>query len=113
MALGYVSVTSLALWHGLVGWRLLLDPTAPKSLKPRRRRRRATDKDKDQEDVDHRDGQGLLVGRSWQVAYVAAVSSVGVGVARIVTTSGVPPKWLHVGWENVLRRGWAQRALVR
>ncbi|GAA5888230.1 hypothetical protein JCM6882_000330 [Rhodosporidiobolus microsporus] len=99
-AAGYASVTLLAAYHGLVGWRVLLDPTAPRSLKPRRRR------------AGEKDGWSRTVtrGREWQAAWVALVAGVGVGTARIAGYLGAErsvrlPEFVARRMDFVLRKG--------
>ncbi|GAA6063447.1 hypothetical protein JCM10212_005620 [Sporobolomyces blumeae] len=103
----YASLASIATYHALVGWRLLLFPTAPRSLAPSRprsdrplsRRRRVTK------------------GREWQAGWCALVVGLGVGTARIagrlggeriVGTGGKvggTPDWILKRMDVVLRRG--------
>ncbi|GAA5833319.1 hypothetical protein JCM11251_005202 [Rhodosporidiobolus azoricus] len=99
-AVGYASVTLLASYHGLVGWRILLDPTAPRSLAPRRRR------------SGEKDGlrQKITMGREWQATWVALVAGVGVGTARIAGYLGAErsvklPDFVARRMEHVLRKG--------
>ncbi|GAA5852986.1 hypothetical protein JCM5353_001133, partial [Sporobolomyces roseus] len=98
--LSYASLASLATYHALVGWRILLDPTAPRSLQPKRpkagppsRRRKITK------------------GREWQAVWTAVVVGLGVGTARIAgglggERIGTNPEWIAKRMDYVLRRGW-------
>ncbi|GEM11577.1 hypothetical protein Rt10032_c16g5594 [Rhodotorula toruloides] len=60
-AVCYAAVVGLGTYHGLVGWRILLDPTAPRSLAPSRRRPGGKDRR-----VPH--------GKEWQAAWVTLVA---------------------------------------
>ncbi|GAA6011531.1 hypothetical protein JCM11491_004678 [Sporobolomyces phaffii] len=92
-AASYAALTALAVYHALVGLRILADPTAPRSLAPKRRRR----------------SRGR--GRAWQAAWTAVVVGVGVGTARIAGAFGAErigthPDWIAKRMDYVLRRGW-------
>ncbi|GAA5862123.1 hypothetical protein JCM8547_007746 [Rhodosporidiobolus lusitaniae] len=97
---GYAGVTLLGTYHALVGWRILLDPTAPRSLASRRKRagekvswvRRLTGK------------------REWQAAWVALVAAIAGGTARIAGFAGGErsvkvPEFVARRMQYVLRRG--------
>jgi len=98
--LSYASLASLATYHALVGWRILLDPTAPRSLQQKRpkagpisRRRKITK------------------GREWQAVWTALVVGLGVGTVRIAgglggERIGTNPEWIAKRMDYVLRRGW-------
>ncbi|GAA6000986.1 hypothetical protein JCM10207_007360 [Rhodosporidiobolus poonsookiae] len=97
----YAGVTLLATYHGLVGWRILLDPTSPRSLKPRRKR--AGEKDS---------VLGRALRRGWQASWIVLVSSVGVGAARIAGYLGGErtvkiPEFVARRMDLVLRKGFA------
>ncbi|SCV69506.1 BQ2448_2526 [Microbotryum intermedium] len=101
--IGYAGVAGLGVYHALAGIRVMSDPTAPRSLRPRSRAR---------SDEDGEAGEGLaeaqLGRRAWQVAYVSIVTTMGVGVARIaMSTSGAGkvPVWLVGKYDRVLRQG--------
>ncbi|BGP13982.1 hypothetical protein JCM10213_005568 [Rhodosporidiobolus nylandii] len=102
-AISYAAVTGLATYHGLVGWRILLDPTAPRSLKPRRRR------------AGEKDGLRRKVtgGREWQATWVALVAGVSVGTARIAGYLGGErtvkvPRFVAERMDYVLRKGFGK-----
>ncbi|GAA5900475.1 uncharacterized protein JCM6883_002856 [Sporobolomyces salmoneus] len=100
--LSYASLASIATYHALVGLRILSDPTAPRSLAPKRpkvgppsRRRRITK------------------GREWQAVWMAVVVGLGVGTARIAgklggegIVRGGNPDWIARRMEYVLKKGW-------
>jgi hypothetical protein len=99
-ALSYTGVTLLATYHGLLGWRILLDPTAPHSLSPRRKR------------AGEKDGlrRKITRGREWQAAWLALVTGVAVGTARIAGHLGGEknvkvPDFVARRMEFVLRKG--------
>ncbi|GAA6026931.1 hypothetical protein JCM8097_005973 [Rhodosporidiobolus ruineniae] len=99
-AFAYTATTLLATYHGLVGWRVLLDPTAPRSLAPRRKR------------AGEKVGflRRLTGRREWQAAWVALVAGVAVGTARIAGYLGGErtvkvPEFVARRMEYVLRRG--------
>jgi succinate dehydrogenase/fumarate reductase cytochrome b subunit len=87
--IAYGLLASLATYHALVGLRILWDPTAPRSLMPRRSDRK----------------KGVTRGRGWQVGMVGIVGGVGLGVARIAG-SGKGPEWIGKRYAGVLRQGW-------
>lgn len=101
--LSYASLASIATYHALVGLRILYDPTAPRSLQPKRpkvgppsRRRRITK------------------GREWQAVWMSVVIGLGVGTARIAgwlggERIGENPEWIAKKMDYVLRRGWGLR----
>ncbi|KDE02926.1 hypothetical protein MVLG_06551 [Microbotryum lychnidis-dioicae p1A1 Lamole] len=98
---GYVGVAGLGVYHALAGIRVMADPTAPGSLRPQSRAR-----------SDPEDGEGWAVAhpgrRAWQIAYVAIVTTIGAGVARIaLSTSGAGkvPVWLMGKYDRVLQQG--------
>ncbi|GAA5931650.1 uncharacterized protein JCM15063_001527 [Sporobolomyces koalae] len=98
--MAYASLASIATYHAIVGIRILSDPTAPRSLQPKRpksgpesRRRR------------------LTRGREWQAVWIAVVTGVGIGTARIAGYLGGErivgtPNWIHSRMDHVLRKGW-------
>lgn len=88
--LAYSSLTTLATYHTLVGIRVLLDPTAPKSLMPSRR------------------SQGRKTRRGWQVGFVGAVAGVGLGLAKLAVGGKKVkgPEWIGKKYDGVLRQGW-------
>ncbi|GAA5996346.1 uncharacterized protein JCM10292_007548 [Rhodotorula paludigena] len=103
-AASYAALTALATYHGLVGWRILLDPTSPRSLRPARR---------------YPGQKGSRVrkvtgGREWQAAWVGLVAGVAMGTARIAGFLGgekggvALPAFVAKRMEYVLRRGFAQ-----
>ncbi|EGU12392.1 Proteophosphoglycan ppg4 [Rhodotorula toruloides ATCC 204091] len=99
-AVCYAAVVGLGTYHGLVGWRILLDPTAPRSLAPSRRRPGGKDR-------------RVLHGREWQAAWVTLVAGVSVGAARIAGYLGGErsvrvPDFVVKRMDFVLRRGFAQ-----
>ncbi|GAA5970198.1 hypothetical protein JCM11641_000307 [Rhodosporidiobolus odoratus] len=101
-ALSYAAITLLTTYHGLVGWRILLDPTAPRSLKPRRKR--AGEKGSLRKKVTR--------GREWQVGWIALVAGVGIGTVRIAGHLGGErvklPQFVASRMEYVLKKGfWA------
>ncbi|GAA5902760.1 hypothetical protein JCM5296_001274 [Sporobolomyces johnsonii] len=100
-ALTYAGVAGLAAYHGLVGWRILLDPTAPRSLAPKRRRAG--------EKASLR--RRITKGREWQAAFVALIAGLGIGTARIAGHLGGErtvrmPEWIARRMDLVLRKGY-------
>jgi hypothetical protein len=99
-SLSYASLASLATYHGLVGLRILYDPTAPRSLQPKRpkvgppsKRRRITK------------------GREWQAVWGTVVVGLAVGTARIAgwfgaERIGTNPEWIAKKMDYVLKKGW-------
>lgn len=73
-ALGYAAILGVAGYHALSAMRRLVDPMAPKGLKPKR-------------------GKRGVAARGWQVGYGGGVAVVGLGVARLAIEGGVAP-WL-------------------
>ncbi|GAA5977956.1 hypothetical protein JCM10908_004175 [Rhodotorula pacifica] len=103
-AFSYAAVAGLATYHGLVGWRIMLDPTAPRSLAPSRKRA-----------AKSRDSLVYQVtrGREWQAAWIALVTGLAVGTARIAgylggERIGQLPAFVSNRMDYVLRRGFAQ-----
>ncbi|BGO89683.1 hypothetical protein NBRC10512_002612 [Rhodotorula toruloides] len=99
-AVCYAAVVGLGTYHGLVGWRILFDPTAPRSLRPSRRRPGGKDR-------------RVLHGREWQAAWITLVAGVSVGAARIAGYLGGErtvkvPDFVAKRMDFVLRRGFAQ-----
>ncbi|GAA5875273.1 hypothetical protein JCM16303_000565 [Sporobolomyces ruberrimus] len=99
--LSYASLASIATYHAIVGLRILYDPTAPRSLQPKRpkagppsRRRK------------------LWRGREWQGVWTAVVVGLGVGTARIAgklggeKMVGTNPEWITRKMDYVLKKGW-------
>ncbi|GAA5874251.1 hypothetical protein JCM3774_000920 [Rhodotorula dairenensis] len=105
-AISYAAVAGLATYHGLVGWRIMLDSTAPRSLAPRRRKRRSADS---HTSLVHQ----LTQGREWQSAWITLVTGLAVGTARIAgylggERIGSLPQFVTKRMDFVLRRGFAQ-----
>ncbi|KAG0665898.1 hypothetical protein C6P46_005992 [Rhodotorula mucilaginosa] len=103
-AVSYAAVAGLATYHGLVGWRIMLDSTAPRSLAPRRKRSTES-----HNSLIHQ----LTRGREWQAAWIALVTGLAVGTARIAgylggERIGQLPSFVTKRMEYVLRRGFAQ-----
>lgn len=89
-AVAYTLLTSLATWHALVGIRSISSGRRVQSLKAQGRLRPTNGFD------------------LWQVSYASIMAGVGLGVVRIVATSGQQPAWIARGWERILRHGWAE-----
>lgn len=104
-AIGYAAVAGLATYHGLVGWRIMLDSTAPRSLAPRRKRSTAS---------SHSSLLYQLTrGREWQAAWIALMTGLAVGTARIAgylggERIGQLPSFVTKRMDYILRRGFAQ-----
>lgn len=103
-AIGYAAVAGLATYHGLVGWRIMLDSTAPRSLAPRRKR---------STESHNSLAYQLTRGREWQAAWIALVTGLAVGTARIAgylggERIGQLPSFVTKRMDHVLRRGFAQ-----
>lgn len=95
--MSYAAVAGLATYHALVGWRIMLDPTAPRSLAPSRRKR----------------ASAFGGGREWQAAWLTLVGGLAVGTARIAgylggERIGQTPAFVTKRMDYVLRRGYAQ-----
>lgn len=102
-AISYATVAGLATYHGLVGWRIMLDSAAPRSLAPKRKRA---------DDKTSRMRRVTTGGREWQAAWIALVSGLAVGTARIAGYLGAErievPAFVAKRMDYVLRRGFAQ-----
>lgn len=103
-AIGYAAVAGLATYHGLVGWRIMLDSTAPRSLGPRR---------KESTESHNSLIYQLTRGREWQAAWIALVTGLAIGTARIAgylggERIGQLPSFVTKRMDYVLRRGFAQ-----
>lgn len=75
--LAYGSLISIAAYHALVGLKVILYPMDARKL----------------------DGRP-----KWKGAYVALVSAVGVGAARIATSMDQTPGWIAAKYLDVLRK---------
>ncbi|GAA5839834.1 hypothetical protein JCM3766R1_004626 [Sporobolomyces carnicolor] len=99
----YAALASVATYHALVGLRILSDPTAPRSLAPKRSKAGQPSK-----------RRKVTKGREWQAVWTAVVVGVGVGTARIAgrlggerIASGSNPAWIAKRMDYVLKKGWA------
>lgn len=101
--LSYAALASLAAYHALVGLRILYDPTAPRSLQPKRPRVGPPSR-----------RRKLTKGKEWQGVWTSLVLALGIGTARIAgkfggERLGDTPEWIVKKMDYVLKSAWGSR----
>ncbi|KAL8278471.1 hypothetical protein RQP46_009161 [Phenoliferia psychrophenolica] len=88
-AIAYSALVVVAGYHAISGIRRLIDPMAPRGLKPKRAK----------------DGEGRIGAvkrRGWQGVYLGGVMAVGLGLVRLASEGKGVPEWIGRKYEVVL-----------
>lgn len=88
-AIAYTAILVVAGYHAISGLRRIIDPMAPRGLRPKRAQ----------------EGEGVVGKvrrRGWQGVYLGGVVAVGIGMARLAAEGNGVPLWIGRKYEAVL-----------